>query len=171
MARRCTIRRMTRRRQDRTNVSLVGLCVSAAAVVLLVNPMNLRDRIAALFAANYEGKDLRKADFAGKKLARANFRSADLSGADLSTADLRHTDFRGSNLTGARLVGADFSNALLDGATIAEVVAGLEVSTYRQTSFRNTNVAGLSFHGLNGSQNRRKKNHLLDPGDGGADMS
>ena len=63
------------------------------------------------------GRDLRRADLVGARLAGADLRGADLRGAllvgaDLRGADLRAADVLGADLRGARLAGADLREAL-----------------------------------------------------------
>ena len=68
------------------------------------------------------GAYLRKSNFQGKSLKRAELRGADLSGADLSGADLSGADLRFANLTKSNLKKTNLSNANLSGANLSEAI-------------------------------------------------
>ena len=74
--------------------------------------------VPALWRAELEGIDLRRAD-----LKKADFEEADLGGADLREADLREAKLRGAdlreaNLEGANLLGAELKRTNLEGTNL-----------------------------------------------------
>ena len=151
-------------------VVFIGIVfVVAIGAAFVTNTLRQRARLKAL-PANYEGKDLRSADFRGKKLDRANFRGANLFDASMDDSSFRHADLREANLKDARIANSDFSHARFDGAKWA-VASGTECAIFRQASFRDTDLSWRSFHGMGGTQNQSVKRHLLDPTTGGADMN
>jgi serine/threonine-protein kinase len=101
----------------------VGLAAGAAAIVFVLQPLAVTDRIAAQRHMHGNDAARREAiaeivrlgrDFRGFSLA-----SLDLSGMDLAGADLRGVDLSHANLTHARLFGAQVQNANFDGAVLA----------------------------------------------------
>ncbi len=154
---------------------VIGLVVTGAFVALATHlywkdTLGIRTMAAKYFPANYEKQDLAGKVFSNAWLPHANFKGANLREAELSVAHLRFANFSGADFTLAGITGADFTNAIFDGATL-NVARGHETAIYRYASFRKTELSRLSFHGMNGSEHRSKRRHLLDPGTGGADMT
>lgn len=71
----------------------------------------LMTRASRLVRAADDGRDLRRADLAGRSLGGEDLRGADLRGALLIGADLRGADLRRADLLGADLRAADLSAA------------------------------------------------------------
>ena len=151
-------------------VTLAGALTALAVHLYGKDTLGVRTSAARYFPANYEKHDLTGKAFRDAWLPHANFRRATLREAEFSNAYLRFADFSGADFTMAGISDADFSNAILDGATL-KVARGHETAIYRNASFRNTDLSGLGFHGMSGTQNRSKRQHLMDPGYGGADMT
>jgi len=80
---------------------------------------------ANLRAADFYKAELHRTDFRGANLQRAYFhyatiRNADLRRANLQAADFRAADLRGANLSGANLRGANLYNTNLQGANLKD---------------------------------------------------
>ena len=114
---------------------------------------------------NDEKQSLVEHRFVGAWLPYANFRGANLREAEFADANARHADFSGADFSMAGVSGAYFSYARFDGA-IWNVARGHETPIYR-----NTDLSQRGFHGMSGTHNRSKRQHMMDPGYGGADMS
>jgi len=121
-----------------------------------------------LAGADFSGALLEGVNFAGSKLAAANFSEALLQGSDFSEADLQgaklagagagqavfkqtrldgsdlsHADFTGADFSAASVTGAKLSNAVFDGAKMA----GLKAAgcTAHRASFAGGDLAGADF--------------------------
>jgi len=91
----------------------------------------------------FESVALRKADFSGANLYRANLEYADLRGANFTGANLSNARLRGANLTGAIFDGAtlkytNFGEANLSNASFVD-------AKMRSARFHNTNTDGIRF--------------------------
>ncbi|MEQ1776577.1 MAG: pentapeptide repeat-containing protein [Burkholderiales bacterium] len=155
---------------------VIALIAVLAIVAVLGNHLYWKDAggvrtlVAKQFPANYEKQNLVEHRFVGAWLPHANFKGANLREAEFSDANARHADFSGADFTMAGVSGADFTGAIFDGATW-NTARGHETAIYRNASFRNTDLSQRSFHGMGGQHNRSKRQHMMDPGYGGADLS
>jgi uncharacterized protein YjbI with pentapeptide repeats len=155
---------------------VIALIAALAIVAVLGNHLYWKDAwgvrtlVAKQFPANYEKQSLVERRFDGAWLPHANFKGANLREAEFSDANARHADFSGADFTMAGVSGADFTGAIFDGATW-NTARGHETAIYRNASFRNTDLSQRSFHGMGGQHNRSKRQHMMDPGYGGADLS
>ena len=155
---------------------IVIALVAVAALAALANHLYWKDAagvrtlVTKHFPPNFEKQSLVERRFDGAWLPYANFKGANLREAEFSNANARHADFSGADFTMAGVSDADFSNANFEGA-LFKVARGHETAIYRNASFRNTDLTGLTFHGMSGRHNRSKRQHMMDPGNGGADLS
>jgi uncharacterized protein YjbI with pentapeptide repeats len=160
----------------RMKLWIVIALIAAAVLAFIGNHLYWKDAwgvrtlVAKRFPANHEKQNLVEHRFTGAWLPYANFKGANLREAEFSNANAQHADFSGADFTMAGVSGADFSHAKFDGATW-NTARGHETAIYRHASFRNTDVSQRSFHGMGGQHNRSKRQHLMDPGYGGADLS
>jgi uncharacterized protein YjbI with pentapeptide repeats len=149
---------------------LAGALAALAAHFYPKDTWGMRTLVTKHFPANYEKQSLVEHRFVGAWLPYANFKGAILREAEFSDADARHANFSGADFTMAGVSSANFTNAIFDGA-IWNPARGHSTAIYRNASFRNTDLSQRGFHGMGGTQNRSKRQHMMDPGYGGADLT
>jgi len=149
---------------------IAGALAALAAHLYPKDTWGMRTEIAKRFPDTFEKQDLTGKNFTGAWLPHSKFKGAILREAEFSNADARHSDFSGADFTMAGVSSANFTNAIFDGAKL-NVARGRETAIYRNASFRNSDLTRLGFHGMGGTQNRSKRQHMMDPGYGGADMT
>ena len=156
-------------------LSLLGLGLAAALVwqarsLYRRDYLGMRTAVARRSPANYEKQDLSGREFSAPFLPYANFKGTKLFETMFRNANLQFADFSNADFEMAGLDEPDFSHAVFHGAKLQRA-RWLDTATFREASFRNTDLSWVSFHGLYGRHLRSKPRHMMDPGAGGADMT
>ena len=156
-------------------ISLIPIGLAAALIFLTRHLyrqdfMGARTAVAKQFPENKERQDLTNLDFSGAFLPYANFKHTKLYETMLRETNLQFADFSEADFEMAGLSHTDFSHALFHQAKLKNA-RWLDSAIFRHADFRNTDITWVSFHGLYGRHLRSKRQHLLDPGAGGADMT
>jgi hypothetical protein len=94
---------------------------------------------------NFEGCDLREADFSGVNLRNVRFAGARLDGARFDGADLTEADLHRANLDRASLVSAILHGAQLKDASLQK--ADCRSASFFRTSLFRANLAGADLRG------------------------
>jgi uncharacterized protein YjbI with pentapeptide repeats len=94
-----------------------------------------------------KGSRLRKADFKGANLTRANLRGADLAGSDFTAATMPTSDLSDADLTGAKLAGVRAMEARFEGTNLTD--ADLRGADLMNAVLSRANVAGADFEQAN----------------------
>ncbi len=95
---------------------------------------------ATLENADFNGADLRGANFKSANLYNSNFEKTDLSDANLSTSNLYMTNFiraylKNATLAGSEIGGARFDFAHLNNANLSHSTASTDSETHEHVSF------------------------------------
>ncbi len=127
---------------------LVGANLSGAKVIARLNGnaeganfahadlgADIRNQSMGMLRTDFDGANLRHANFEGTNLSYAVMRFADLTGADLRGARLVYTDLSGADLTGADLTGTDLTHADLTDAILKHAIL-------KNTILEDTTLAG-----------------------------
>ena len=130
----------------------------------------VRTAIAKRSPTSHEQQDLSGRSFEGQFLPYANFRRTKLDETILSDANLQYADFTSADFEMAGLSETNFSHAIFHQAKL-KGGRWLDSAIFRYASFRNTDLTWVSFHGLYGRHRRGERRHMMDPGDGGADLT
>lgn len=155
--------------------SLIGLGL-AAALVWQARSMyrndyrGIRTAMAKRSPENFEKQDLTGREFSKAFLPYANFRSTKLFETMFRDANLQFADFSNADFEMAGVDRPDLSHAIFHGAKLQQA-RWLDTAIWRHANFRDTDLSWVSFQGLWGQHRRSKKQHLLDAGVGGADMT
>ena len=92
-----------------------------------------------------EGMDLSNVNFQGANLRGANFYAGNRQGVNLANANLREADLTGANLWEANLSGADLTGANLRGANLSGAdlaFANVTNTDFQDVVFKDTNLTG-----------------------------
>lgn|GEM_PF-1527752 len=149
---------------------LLTIAVPVARYYYLLDTYGLRTAMHRRNPTDFERKVFTEEFMDESFLPYANFRHANLNEVHMRDSNLRYADFTDANLKSADLGHSDLSHAIFHRAFLRNV-RWLDSSTFRNASFRETDISWVSFHGMGGRNRPSKPKHLLDPSSGGADLT